>query len=83
MPIYQIDYFIGKNLIRQVIKYYPGIICPYKIFIYINIFNVGYNKQKHTLEEALTYVFENIEKAHSENFWKHPYYMQILKLPKS
>ena len=81
MPIYQIDYIVKKNLVRQVIKYYPGINAPYKIFIYINLFNAGYNKQRHTLEDALQYAFDIINKAHDDDFWNYPSYMKMLKLP--
>lgn len=81
MPVFQIDFFVGKNLIRQIIKYYPGIFKPYKIFININIFNTGYNKQRHTLQEAIEYTFETLEKAHSQKFWDSPSYMKMLVLP--
>lgn len=83
MIVYQIDYVINKNFIRQIIKYYAKMKVPYKIFININSFNIGFNKNKKTLDEALNYCFETLNKAHSPNFWIKPSYMKMFKLPDS
>jgi len=83
MPVYQIDYYINNNLLRQVIKKYDKGSHQYKIFIYVNIFNIGFNKQKKTLEEALDYVFDIINKAQAPNFWEKPSYIKMLLLPET
>ena len=65
MPVFQLDYFVGKNKIQQIVKYYHGMQHPYRIFTYINRFNAGFAKQKETLEECIWITFSTINDAHT------------------
>lgn len=69
--VLQVDCFVKKNFISQIITYIKNPIPEYQFEVktYINGFQ-DYKKSFNSLDKAISHIFNYIEKSHDHKFWE-------------